>query len=580
MRMVIAPRTSLAVFSACLVALSLPGLLRAEEAVLPDGHSLRGKLKLEDGRFQFVTSARKTTSLEEIDHVRFPAAKVASLRAARLSRLTLTDGQRLTGELLGLDDKAVRFRPAWAPILTIPRPAVASITQLPGFQTFFDEDFEGDLKAWKVTGKAALSAGKQVSGKQSLLLSGAGQAAEYGLATPLKAGRAAISYYDPLNTRGNRWLVEAEFQEDKTPRTLRIGVAADPEKYTAEVPGADQKAWPVARREGWHRLQVEFSPRMLLITVDEEVLWVSRLRGPGGSLHKVRLVCSAGPGDVKPRGEVHFDDLSLSRAVPALRHQRADPGQDELWLLSGDQILGSLTRADRRTIDWKARFGKRTWSWGDVRGLFLRQQPDSPRTSDGEHIQVWLCTGADAEADRVAGPVRAWDEKRLTLRHPILGELAIDRTRIRRLRWSFHGRRIALDHSSHLLGPKGKLVASIHPSRAEGIRKEWSFRLDTVPEATYLRLQVVHLKGPDDGIAQALDAGELRTQVLVNGWVVDYLNRHVRRSSRTPRQLSIRIPRKHLREGKNTLVLRQTPEKETKHYESCSVADLALEMPR
>src|SRR5262249_31391111 len=158
---------------------------------------------------------------------------------------------------------------------------------------------------------------------------------------------------------------------------------------------------------------------MLLITVDEEILWVSRLRGPGGSLHKVRLVCSAGPGDVKPRGEVHFDDFSLARAVPPLRHQRADPGQDEIWLSAGDPIVGSLTRADRRTIDWRARFGKRTWNWGDVRGLFLRQQPDSPRTSDGEHIQVWLRTGAGSEADRVAGAVRTWDEKRLTLRHPI-----------------------------------------------------------------------------------------------------------------------------------------------------------------
>jgi hypothetical protein len=581
MRMVIARPRGCRALPSFLMCLAWVVPVLGAEAILPGGRVLRGQLRLEKGRFQFLASSRKTSvPLEQVDHVRFPAAKIPPCRLAAVYRLTLSDGQRLTGDLFDLDAKAVRFRPTWAAAQTIPRGAVASITQLPGFLTVFKDDFERDLKAWKITAKPALSRGQHTSGKQSLLLNRAGQAAEYALATPLKAGRAGVNFHDPVTTRGNHWLVEAGFGEGKIFRIIRITIAGDADDYTANVSGASQKGFAVRRREGWHRLQVEFAPKMLLITVDDNVLWVSRLQGPGGALSWVRLVCVAAPGKEEPRGDVYFDDFGLARAVPHLRYQRADPGQDEVWLAGGDQVLGSLLRADRGTAVLKGRFGNRTWAWGKVRGLFLRHRPDAVRTSEGEQVQVWLRTGAGPEPDPIAGQVRGWDAKHLTLRHPVLGDLTIDRARVRRLRWLFHGQRIALDATSHHLGPKGKLVAGLHPPRAEGKSKEWSFHLETVPEEARLRLQVVRLKGPADGIAPSLERGELQTQVVVNGRVVDYLNRHVRRSSRDPRPLTVLLPRRFLRPGKNTLVLRQSLETATGHYESCEVSGLVIEVPR
>jgi hypothetical protein len=563
------------------VGLLLPPRLAAAEGILSSGKAVRGNLTWAKSRLVFVASAgKKSYGLEELDQVRFPFAAIPPLRCATVHRLTLPGGQRLTGELLGLDGQTCRFRPAWGPAVSIPRPAVAALTQLPGFQTFLDDDFEAGAAAWKLTGKPALSGKQRHSGKQSLLLTTAGQAAEYSLPRPLAAGRAGVNFYDPLLTQGNRWLVEADFSNGKAPWAVRVFVAGDGDNYTAEIPGADGKGFAAPRSAGWHRLQVDFSARRLLITVDDAVLWASRLRGAPGPLRKVRLVCEAAAVKAKPQGEVFFDDFGLARSALPLRHRRADPGQDELWLLSGDQILGSVTKADRRTLELRARFGSRSWSWGEVRGLFPRQQPSQVRTTEGEQVQVWLRTGAGSEPDRVTGEVRDLDEKRLTLRHALLGDLAIDRARVRRIRWFFSGRRIELDFTEHHLGPKGKLADGLHPPRAEGPSLRWSFRLSAVPESARLRLNVVRLKGPGDGIGPALRRGELRTEVVLNGRVVDYLNRHVQHSSRVSLPLTIAIPKRALRAGNNTLVLRQTPERETQHMDSCGVSDLVIEIPR
>jgi hypothetical protein len=172
------------------------------------------------------------------------------------------------------------------------------------------------------------------------------------------------------------------------------------------------------------------------------------------------------------------------------------------------------------------------------------------------------------------------DEKHLTLINPILGEMVLDRGRLRRLRWLFHGRRIELDHTRHHLGPEGKLVAGIFPVRAEGLAASWRFDLNALPATAKLHLQVIHLKGHEDGDPRAWERGELRTEVVVNGKVVDYLNHHVQRAGREPHRVTVALPRRALQFGRNILRLRQTPERKTKHYESCSVADLVIEMAR
>jgi hypothetical protein len=553
--------------------------LRAEEAVLASGKAVQGRLKRQSGRLVFIGSApQRYFRLEQVAQVRMAPVKVMPLRAATVFRLLLTDERRLTGELLSMDRDQVRFRPAWGGPLTVPRAAVVGITQVPGLLSFWDEDFEDGLAAWKVTGEAKLSGRQYFSGKQSLMLEAPRQAAEFTLAGQLQAGQVGVNFYDGTNTGGSRWLLEAEFQTAQGPRVVRAVVADDGGNYTAEVPGSDQKPFPVARSAGWHRLTVEFGPQRLVVTVDDDLLFVSRRRGPGGPLGKFRLMCTAGKG--KHRGAVFFDDVGLARTVAALDYTPADPDQDEVWLAGGDQVLGSIRRADRRRIDQVARFGARPWNWGQVRGIFLRRQSSAPWTTQGEHVTVWLRTGAGPQPDRLAGLVRALDDRRLVLHAPDLGEVAIDRDRLQRVRWEFHGRRIVLDDAPHHLGPKGRPAAELKPARAEGTKLRWRFRLKAVPHEARLRVEVVRLKGMADDIGKLLTRGELRTEVVVNDKVVDYLNRQVQHSEREPRWLTMALPERSLRAGENTLLIRLKPEKGTNHYESCGLTGVIVDIPQ
>jgi hypothetical protein len=182
--------------------------------------------------------------------------------------------------------------------------------------------------------------------------------------------------------------------------------------------------------------------------------------------------------------------------------------------------------------------------------------------------------------DQLEGVVTKLDEKRLTLRHPDLGDLSIDRSRLARLRRLFYGQRIELDNASHHLGDKDRAVPGLQPRRAEGSTLTRKFRLETVSASTRFIVSVIQLKGPGNGIGPALDRGELRTEVWVNGERVDYLNRLVDRAQVRPQQLTIAVPKKLLRAGDNVLELRQTPEAGTEHYENCGVSELLIEAER
>jgi hypothetical protein len=271
--------------------------------------------------------------------------------------------------------------------------------------------------------------------------------------------------------------------------------------------------------------------------------------------------------------------ISLVRAVEPLPRPPTDPTQDEVWLEGGDQLFGQLTRADGRTVLLEGRFGKRELTWDQVRGVFPRRPAEPPTTTEGEHVRLRFA-GAAAETDTLEGVVRTLDGSHLTLRHPLLGDVRLERGWLRELRWLFHGRRIELDNAPHHLGDRDRLVAGLQPARAEGPSLRLTVRLDAVPEAASVVVDVVRLKGRGDGIGPALERGELRTELLVNGERVDYLNRHVDRAAPEPRRLRLALPVRLLRAGDNVLELRQTPGHDSERHEDCGVAGLCLELPR
>jgi hypothetical protein len=417
----------------CLATLLRAAGPAAEEAVLPDGRHRVGALTFAQDRLTFQPAADQAAlALAEIHAVRFAADPVPPLLAGRVHRVLLPDGQHLTGQLLGLDEQRLRVRTTWADDLAVPRAAVVAVTQLPGRDTFFADDFEPDLRGWKTSGSPGLGEQRSPAGQHCLLLDRPGQAASHLLDPATEAGVFAVDFQHVGAVSGASWVVEAEFQNEGGVRTARVTVGGDGDAYGAEVPGLKGTGYRLPRAPGWHRLAVEFTPASLAITVDDRALWEADGRGPGGRLRRVRLTCS-GVGSTGG-GAVAFADVSLSREVPEPRRPPGDPGQDEVWLQSGDQLFGRVPRADGRAVHVSGRFGERDLPWAEVRSIFLRRDRLAPAALDGERVRVWLQSGAGAERDELEGVVRGLDEHRLTLRSPLLGECRIERGRLRELR--------------------------------------------------------------------------------------------------------------------------------------------------
>lgn len=402
---------------------------RPDEATLRDGRRLSGILTLREKQWHFLPAGKaEPLPVSSLQAVRLEARPCPPFRAGCVHRVTLRNGERLTGILLGLDDKHLALRTAWSDKLSLPRAAVAAIAQQPGWALVFLDDFKAGLKGWKAEGKP-----EQTPGAPGLVLNAPGQAADYTPAVPLEEGRAAITFRDIGATAGATWLAEAEFRTPAGPRLVTVTVGgAGP--YQADVPGIAGISVRVVRAAGPHRLTVQFTPTSLRVLVDDAVLWHSLKHGPGGPLVKWRLLCRKIDGQL-PRGRVSFEDFALHRAVAEPRRPSGDPSQDEVWLLSGDQLFGRVLRADGRSVVLAARFGRRTLPWTAVRGIYLRRQADPARPATAGRVRLAIDNGADAEPDRLEGVVLSLDERRCRLRHALFGELELARGRVVRIQW-------------------------------------------------------------------------------------------------------------------------------------------------
>jgi hypothetical protein len=407
----------------------LLGISRADEAVSSSGQRVQGELNSDgQGRLLFQPlEPGPPLPLDQIQLVRFPNSRLPPLRAGAAHRILLHGGQHLTGEFLSLDSDKLELHTAWRGSISIPRAALTAVTHLPGFVTIFVDDFEKDLKSWRLAGNPALTSKQHVSGRHSLGFTTPGQAAEYRLATPFTAGCVGINFRDSAPAAGLAWQIEAEFAGATGWRTLRA--ASDPRagNYRAEVTGVAAAGGHLPRKEGWQRLEIEFSLDMLVVSIEDEILLSYRQEGAGGALRKVRLSCVGGGG------EVFFDDFALARAMPPLPHAKGDPEQDELWLLSGDQLFGTVSDSTASRIRLRGSLASGTISWSEVRGIYFRQSGTPIHKSDGKRVRVWLRPGIGYEPDVLDGTVRTLDKNRLVLTHDVLGELEIERKRVHRL---------------------------------------------------------------------------------------------------------------------------------------------------
>jgi hypothetical protein len=369
----------------------------ADEAVRADGRQVVGALAWSDGRLRFAPRGGGDLPLSEIVSVRF-AGRPEPFRTAGGRRVVLTNGDALSGRLLGLDGERLLLQSAWAERLAIPRSAVAAVTHLPGWQVLVEEAGPGPGKFSRV------------------------------IQTPVRAGRVAVNFAVDGKPGGSRELIAVRFADGKEGQTLRVGVS-EAGAYTVVADGLPGGPAAAALTPGWHRLTVGFAPHSLRVSSDDAVLWHSLAAGPRGGLAHVALGGARGTTG----GPVRFAAFELAAAVEETPRPPGDATQDELWLADGDQLFGAVPRADLRGVSLRAAFGERTYPWADLRGLFLHRSHAAPPAQRGA-ARVWLDGGLGSVPDELSGEVTGFDDKALTLRHVVLGEVRVERARLRRLR--------------------------------------------------------------------------------------------------------------------------------------------------
>jgi hypothetical protein len=407
-----------------LIALVLvPGLARADDAVLRDGRHLTGTVSVEAGRWRFLPGGtEKPLDIDAPRSVRLETALSPVLHASLPVRVRLRDGQTLTGGFLDLDGKRLSLRTAWATNLSVPRTSLADLTQPTGLALVHAEDFSSSPAGWKIKGKPTLADG-------TATLTGAGQSVSLAL-KPLNEGQAAISFQEIGQPAGAQWHVEAEFQTQKGPR--RVTVTPGP-TIRANVPDLDGESAPIPRTDGWHRVRLKFTPTSLRVQIDDLVAWHSLRHGPGGPLVGWRVACEAGDGAA--RGKVAFDEFCVHRAIDEPRRPKGDGRQDEFWLEGGDQLFGRLLAAERDGVYLDGPFGRKILPWSRTHGLFLKAGDADPKAPRRDRARLWIDNGFDSRDDVLEGTVLSLDAKQCRLRHAELGEVTFERGRIRRISW-------------------------------------------------------------------------------------------------------------------------------------------------
>ncbi len=227
--------------------------------------------------------------------------------------------------------------------------------------------------------------------------------------------------------------MELLFRQGDRSRRVTVTVGGNGANYTVDTGGLKGTARGVARTPGWHRLIVQFSEHSLRLTCDDDVLWHNFDEGPGGRLQRVTIHCQQSPTGEALRGAVAWTELCLERAVDEHPKPPAETEQDEVRLLDDDQLFGCILQADRRAIEIEGRFGKRSLPWTAVSGCSFRRPVEPPKANAGAKVRLLLRSGLCAESDVLEGVVTARDERRLVLRHALIGELSIERGRVRKL---------------------------------------------------------------------------------------------------------------------------------------------------
>ncbi|MDR3636261.1 MAG: hypothetical protein P4L84_20835 [Isosphaeraceae bacterium] len=574
----------------CFAAFAASGLTaRGETLTRPDGERIAGRLVIDGSRIGFrPENGAKAVGLEPGSVVTFQPSFRDVAPGRPPFRLELGTDQQISGRLGAIDRDAARLVDGPGGLsVTVARTGLRGVVQHPGEAQVFEDGFETlEESAWSSVGEPVLDHEPRLLGERSLRIAAGGTALTHRLAEPLVAGKLELAFHDDGTTApGQQWFADLFFRGATGPESLRAILGWSEESLAVESSGGLALAVQrLARKPGWHRLSVRFSPERTEVAVDGDEL--AHGKGPSGPLGEIRLASYATGKSGPPAGLAgHFDDLRLARFAEPAASVEIDPSQDEARLTSGDQLFGALQSADSRRVVMSVLGRDVPLSWGEVSSLYFRRAAVPGRPVEGVLVRVaWraFAEGGAGDVDQVEGALVGVTDAALTVATPYAGTLAVPRDRVVRLSVQGHGRRLVIDSAAHHLGNQlSRTPPLLDPPQPESGPFVRSFTLEQVPERpAYIALDVVQVIGEASGggFAQEVRDGALRTNVKLNGQLVDYLNRHITSSNETPERVRLQVPGGLLRAGKNELRIEQTGRaNEPEELDDMGVLGIALE---
>ena len=492
------------------------------------------------------------------------------------NRVELGLGQRISGRLRRSDAGMIRLEdgPGGAKV-EIVQAGATGLAQRPGEALVLRDGWETlDPERWATIGEADVVATPHLEGARALVLPARGAAVTARLPTPVGSGRFEVAFRDPGGMApGHQWFVDLLFRGGDRPESVRMVLDAGLDNLGVQSSGGPALAVQLlARKPGWHRLSIRFGPETE-VAVDGNEL--AHGRGPGGPLVEIRLAHQTqnNGADLIADSDmvVAFDDLRLVRVAEPVGNLEVAPLVDDVRLIDGDQVFGRFRAADGDQIRLEVDGRVVQLPWTEVASVQFRREPTTSRAIDGLLVRVEWRPGPDTDArdlDQVEGALIAANDAALTVATPYAGDLAIPRDRLRRIKVVGRGTRIMVDPFSHHLGNNIAVDSPLlDPPLPEGGTLDRTFTLDRVPDPATavpsLALDVVQVIGEAvvgglDDLPALVRAGQLRTNILINGTKVDYLNRHVSTQNEAPERVRLAIPPGLLRVGANTIRFEQT----------------------
>ena len=150
-----------------------------------------------------------------------------------------------------------------------------------------------------------------------------------------------------------------------------------------------------------------------------------------GSQRPIKGIRISGSGKVASK--LWIDELLVTRRVPAQKRPQPAKDQDILWLEHGEQLFGKIESANAESVTFDAKFGKRMYQWSILRGIFFAEGKETPLPAD---LEIIFRPGPGFPLDCLRAKLLRWDDAKLIVQHSLLGEVAIERSRLHTIRFA------------------------------------------------------------------------------------------------------------------------------------------------